>query len=87
MKKVLLFRQKSFEKVFIIFSNSLEKVFVLCYIGEAEKILTRLKQHLQDENYWNDCIAIVMGRNANGRTEWKTQKGKTLKDLEDGKDI
>ena len=33
------------------------------------------------------AAAIVMGRNANGRTEWKTQKGKTLKDLEDGKNI
>lgn len=29
------------------------------YIGEAEKILTRLKQHLKDEAYWNDCIAII----------------------------
>ena len=29
------------------------------YIGEAEKILTRLKQHLKDENYWNDCIVVV----------------------------
>lgn len=29
------------------------------YIGEAEKILTRLKQHLQDENYWNDCVVVI----------------------------
>lgn len=29
------------------------------YIGEAEKIYTRLKQHLKDEVYWNDCIAVV----------------------------
>ena len=29
------------------------------YIGEAEKIYSRLKQHLKDENYWNDCIAVV----------------------------
>ena len=29
------------------------------YIGEAEKIYTRLKQHLKDESYWNDCIAVV----------------------------
>lgn len=29
------------------------------YIGEAEKIYSRLKQHLKDEIYWNDCIAIV----------------------------
>lgn len=29
------------------------------YIGEAEKIYTRLKQHLKDEIYWNDCIVVV----------------------------
>lgn len=29
------------------------------YIGEAEKIYTRLKQHLQDTEYWNDCIAVI----------------------------
>ena len=28
------------------------------YIGEAEKILTRLKQHLNEDN-WNDCIAVI----------------------------
>ena len=27
------------------------------YIGEAEKVSDRLKQHLNDVNYWNDCIA------------------------------
>lgn len=29
------------------------------YIGEAENILTRLKQHISDNNYWNDAIAII----------------------------
>lgn len=29
------------------------------YIEEAEKILTRLKQHLKDTEYWSDCIAVV----------------------------
>lgn len=29
------------------------------YIGEAEKMLTRLKQHLKDSEYWNDCIAVI----------------------------
>ncbi len=29
------------------------------YIGEAEKILTRIKQHLKDTEYWNDCIAVI----------------------------
>ena len=29
------------------------------YIGEAEKIAVRLKQHLNDSFYWNDCVAII----------------------------
>ena len=29
------------------------------YIGEAEKIYSRLKQHLGDDKYWNDCIVVV----------------------------
>ena len=29
------------------------------YIGEAEKILTRLKQHLSDQEYWSDCIVVI----------------------------
>ena len=29
------------------------------------------------------AAAIVMGRNANGRTEWKNKEGKSIKDIED----
>ena len=29
------------------------------YIGEAERIVTRIKQHLKDKEYWNDCIAVI----------------------------
>lgn len=29
------------------------------YIGEAEKMLTRLKQHLKDAEYWSDCIVVI----------------------------
>lgn len=29
------------------------------------------------------AAAVVMGRNANGRVEWKTQTGKTVKDIEE----
>ena len=29
------------------------------YIGEAENILSRLKQHLSDKDYWNDAVAII----------------------------
>ena len=29
------------------------------------------------------AAAIILGRNANGRTEWKNSKGKTLKELQE----
>lgn len=29
------------------------------YIGEAENIISRLKQHISDKNYWNDAIAVI----------------------------
>jgi len=29
------------------------------YVGEAEKMLVRLKQHLKDPNYWNDCVVVI----------------------------
>jgi hypothetical protein len=29
------------------------------YVGEAEKMHIRLKQHLKDHNYWNDCVVVI----------------------------
>ena len=29
------------------------------YIGEAEKMSFRIKQHLKDNEYWNDCIVVI----------------------------
>lgn len=29
------------------------------YIGEAEKMLTRIKQHLSDREYWNECVLVI----------------------------
>lgn len=29
------------------------------YVGEAEKMLVRLKQHLKDYHYWNDCVVVI----------------------------
>ncbi|WP_423815735.1 DUF4357 domain-containing protein [Pseudoruminococcus massiliensis] len=29
------------------------------------------------------AAAVVMGRNANGRTEWKNEEHKTIKDIEE----
>jgi len=33
------------------------------------------------------AAVIVMGRNANGLTEWKTKIGKTLKDVESNEKV
>lgn len=29
------------------------------YIGEAEKMLNRLKQHINDHEEWNECVAVI----------------------------
>lgn len=29
------------------------------YVGEAEKMLVRIKQHLKDAHYWNDCVVVI----------------------------
>lgn len=33
------------------------------YVGEAENIISRLKQHILDKNYWNDAVAIISNNN------------------------
>ncbi len=47
-----------FTGVYFLFGKD-EDNNITVYIGEAEKMLVRLKQHLKDNNYWNDCIAVV----------------------------
>ena len=29
------------------------------YVGEAEQMLKRLKQHINDHEEWNDCVAVI----------------------------
>ncbi|MBR2413530.1 MAG: GIY-YIG nuclease family protein [Clostridia bacterium] len=29
------------------------------YVGETERMLVRLKQHLNDLRYWNDCVVVI----------------------------
>ena len=42
---------------FLFGKKELNQDFI--YIGEAEKVSDRLKQHLNDEIYWNDCVAVI----------------------------
>lgn len=44
--------------IYFLFGKNVEGDDTI-YIGEAEKIYKRLKQHLKDETYWNDCIAVL----------------------------
>lgn len=46
--------------VYFLFGKNEENDDVV-YIGEAEKIATRLKQHLKEREseYWNDCVVVI----------------------------
>lgn len=46
------------------------------YIGEAEKILTRLRQHLKDINYWTDCITVISKDNVLNKAHIKFLENK-----------
>ncbi len=46
------------------------------YVGEAEKILTRLKQHLKDTLYWSDCIIVVSKDNVLNKAHVKFLENK-----------
>lgn len=46
------------------------------YVGEAERILTRLKQHLKDKDYWNECISIVSKDNSLNKAHVKFLENK-----------
>ena len=43
--------------VYFLFGKDVSN-FDTIYVGEAEKMCTRLKQHLK-EDYWNECIAVI----------------------------
>lgn len=46
------------------------------YIGEAERIIARLKQHINDKSYWNDCIAVISKDNALNKAHVKYLENK-----------
>ena len=70
---------KSFSKSFIKLRNKLI---------EDETIRKNGDQYILAEDYLfsspSTAAAIVMGRNANGLTEWKTKDGRSLKSVESG---
>lgn len=46
------------------------------YIGEAERMFTRLKQHLKDHNYWNDCVVVLSKDNVLNKAHVKFLENK-----------
>lgn len=46
------------------------------YVGEAEKMSARIKQHLKDSEYWNDCIAVISKDNALNKAHVKYLENK-----------
>lgn len=45
--------------IYFLFGSDEETGEPLVYIGEAENIIYRLKQHLDGKDYWNEVIAFV----------------------------
>lgn len=49
-----------------------------------EKVIDKINTFTKDHVFTSPSLAasIVMGRNANGKTEWKNDKGNTMNDIE-----
>ncbi|WP_081791689.1 DUF4357 domain-containing protein [Sporolactobacillus terrae] len=50
----------------------------------SERAIDKSYRFTEDRIFSSPSLAaaVVMGRSANGRTEWKTQEGQTLKSVE-----
>ena len=46
------------------------------YIGEAENIITRLKQHLNDDVYWNECVIVISNNDSLNKAHVKFLENK-----------
>ena len=80
---------------FVVFKDSMAAYSTVPSISES---LIRLRMSLYEKGIINEhhiftrdyvftspslAAAVIMGRNANGRTEWKTSDRKTIKDIEE----
>lgn len=52
------------------------------YIGEGDPVRPRIETHYAFSSP-STAVAVVPGRSANGRTEWKDGQGRTLKELQE----
>ena len=61
--------------VYFLFGKSDDNVDTI-YVGEAEKIIVRLKQHINDKEYWNDCVVVISKDNALNKAHVKYLENK-----------
>ena len=45
--------------VYFLFGRDDETDAEQVYIGEAENILSRIKQHLSEKDFWTECIVFI----------------------------
>lgn len=45
--------------VYFLFGRNDETDEEQVYIGEAENIFNRLKQHLSEKDFWTECIVFI----------------------------
>ena len=45
--------------VYFLFGQNENSERPQVYIGETENILVRLKQHMQDKDFWTECVAFI----------------------------
>lgn len=45
--------------VYFLFGQNEDSELPQVYIGEAENILLRIRQHLADKDFWTECIAFI----------------------------
>lgn len=61
--------------IYFLFGNDIDKGETV-YIGEAERMLDRLKQHLKDNEYWNECIVVISKDNHLNKAHIKYMENK-----------
>lgn len=61
--------------VYFLFGQDIDKGDIV-YIGEAERMYDRLKQHLKDNEYWNECVVVISKDNHLNKAHVKYMENK-----------
>ena len=68
-------QDSTYTGVYFLFGKD-ENNFTTVYIGEAENIISRLKQHLNDEVYWNECVVVISNNDSLNKAHVKFLENK-----------